>query len=398
MLLGLSVELLEEIGHQLVQSDQASLRAACKDLNGAINRLFFSVLVLNPHPQRQSENGVQMLQALANGDIGWSLHARTLWRRSGDHTESQKPKNDGRRTHMTLEVGKFIIKSPGSVSHNLSMNSANELPIYHQVAALVSQNPLHCLHLEGPSEWSTVWRILRTSAHVSGSQVTLAEITPSVVTPDLFTYLASYSGLEKLTLKSPDGGSREQTDRLADSFFDATLPRHAASLTALSFGTHNVDGLSLFRKLRTLEMSVNAGAVRLVENPTSQWVDADGNCYFVDGVSMAGISVEVEQADIDPVVTLLLETAATLPALRSLTIVGPDTERNRGNSCGDGMLYHKGVVDVAIERAVMAFRSKMPSSAVVRASYRLYGLQPLRGSQEESGSDGESWMLGYRRL
>jgi hypothetical protein len=59
--------------------------------------------------------------------------------------------------------------------------------------------------------------------------------------------------------------------------------------------------LSLFRKLRTLEMSVNAGAVQLVENPTSQWVDADGNCYFVDGVSVAGISVEVEQAVIDPV-------------------------------------------------------------------------------------------------
>ncbi|KAJ7788495.1 hypothetical protein B0H14DRAFT_2628242 [Mycena olivaceomarginata] len=92
MLLGLSVELLEEISHQLVQSDQASLRAACKGLNGTINRLFFSVLILNPHSQRQSENGVQMLQALANGDIGWSLHARTLWLRSGDHTESQKAK------------------------------------------------------------------------------------------------------------------------------------------------------------------------------------------------------------------------------------------------------------------------------------------------------------------
>jgi hypothetical protein len=63
-----------------------------------------------------------------------------------------------------------------------------------------------------------------------------------------------------------------------------------------------VDVLSLFRKLRTLEMSVNAGAVRLVENPLSQWVDVDGNCSFVDGASVGGISVEVEQADIDPVV------------------------------------------------------------------------------------------------
>jgi hypothetical protein len=62
------------------------------------------------------------------------------------------------------------------------------------------------------------------------------------------------------------------------------------------------------------------------------------------------------------------------------------------------MLYHKGVVDVASERTVMAFRSKMPSSVVVRAGYRLYNLQPLHGSQEESGSDGESGVWGYRRL
>jgi hypothetical protein len=77
--------------------------------------------------------------------------------------------------------------------------------------------------------------------------------------------------------------------------------------------------LSLFRKLRTLEMSVNAGAVRLIENPTSQWVDADGNCYFVNGVSVAGISVEVEQADINPVVVRRM-IQASYHQNRSLTI------------------------------------------------------------------------------
>jgi hypothetical protein len=124
---------------------------------------------------------------------------------------------------QVLGIRKIIIKSPGSVSHNLSMNYANELPIYHQFATLVSQNPLHCLHLAGPSEWSTVWQMLQTSAHASGSQVRLPDITTSVVTPDLFAYLALYSGLKKLTLKSLDGGSREQTDRLADSFFETPL-------------------------------------------------------------------------------------------------------------------------------------------------------------------------------
>ncbi|KAJ7212781.1 hypothetical protein C8J57DRAFT_1539027 [Mycena rebaudengoi] len=46
MLPDLSAELLEEIGSRLPHSDHSNLRAVCKDLDGAMQRLFFSVLVL----------------------------------------------------------------------------------------------------------------------------------------------------------------------------------------------------------------------------------------------------------------------------------------------------------------------------------------------------------------
>lgn len=63
---------------QLTHTDHANVRSVCKDLQGAMHRLFFSVLVLRIGEQLQSDDGMQMLTALANGGTGWSLHAKTL--------------------------------------------------------------------------------------------------------------------------------------------------------------------------------------------------------------------------------------------------------------------------------------------------------------------------------
>jgi hypothetical protein len=63
-------------------------------------------------------------------------------------------------------------------------------------------------------------------------------------------------------------------------------------------GEHNAHFVSLLHNLSSLEMSINAGAVRRVDPPT-EWVDADGVHHHLVSV---GISVEVEQADVDPVV------------------------------------------------------------------------------------------------
>ncbi|KAJ7301057.1 hypothetical protein DFH08DRAFT_996414, partial [Mycena albidolilacea] len=98
-------------------------------------------------------------------------------------------------------------------------------------------------------------------------QIKLTEITTNVVTPELFDYLSSYSGIQKLSLLHPDGGSRDKSDRLADTFFETVLSRHATSLVELScpaghesrfsFGSHNADVISLLHKLKSLGMSIN---------------------------------------------------------------------------------------------------------------------------------------------
>jgi hypothetical protein len=74
---------------------------------------------------------------------------------------------------------------------------------------------------------------------------------------------------------------------------------------------------------------------------------------------------------------LLLETAATLPALCSLTISSAETESNRGAWCGNGRIHHTGAVDAAIEKAMQAFRSNVPCSAIVRAGNHRYELELL---------------------
>ncbi|KAF7351543.1 hypothetical protein MSAN_01586700 [Mycena sanguinolenta] len=434
MLLDLSVELLEAIGTQLPQRDHAILRQVCKDLNGAVSRLFFSVLTLTTSRNGLDEDGLEKLKVLAKGETGWSLHARTLHiipakKANDDHDEKpidvlaaalgslsniqtvvwHAPEQDfwawgqaafidflntlatlddleldisGTINLSTLQVRnvrKFKFKSPGHNWGRFRMRLTQPLPaIYQDIAQLVSQNQLKSLHLEGTNHWSVVWRTLR-----SATRMKLAEITTSVVTQDLFDYLTSYSGLEKLTLKFPDGGNVEESNRLADSFFETVLPRHAESLTELScpaayesrfsFGTHNVNVVSLLHKLTKLEMSINAGAVRRVDPPKS-FVDVNGKEYPVISI---GVSVEADQADIDPVVTLLLETAAMFPALHSLTILSAETERNRGAWCGNGRIHHTGAVDTAIGKAVKAFRTDVPCSAIVRAGYSTHELQAL---------------------
>ncbi|KAJ7809211.1 hypothetical protein B0H14DRAFT_2867617 [Mycena olivaceomarginata] len=282
---------------------------------------------------------------------------------------------------------KFTLKSPRWGSHfDFSwMTPPPEPTMYADISQLVAKNQLASLHLEGTNEWFKVWRTLRTKS--DEFPIKLTEITTNVVTPELFDYLNSYSGIEKLTLLDPDGGSRDKSDRLANTFFETVLPHHATSLVELScpagyesrfsFGTHNVDVISLLHKLESLEMSINA------EIP----------------VVSIGISVEAEQADINPVVTLLLETAATLPFLGSLAIYSAETESNRGVWCGNGMINHTYAVDAAIEKAMQAFRSNVPCSAIVRAGSHTYELEPLSGQDpaRKGDSDADPERLGYQQ-
>ncbi|KAJ6523096.1 hypothetical protein DFH09DRAFT_877892, partial [Mycena vulgaris] len=104
-----------------------------------------------------------------------------------------------------------------------------------------------------------VWNMLEKTS------LRLADISAGRVTDELLSYLASYSGIEHLELQRPDGD--DASVNLAGTFFEAVLPSYAESPVELScaagyesgwsFGTHNVDGISQLRNLKSLEMSVN---------------------------------------------------------------------------------------------------------------------------------------------
>ncbi|KAF7351560.1 hypothetical protein MSAN_01588500 [Mycena sanguinolenta] len=426
MLLDLSVELLEAIGAQLTHTDHAVLRQVCKDLNGAVCRLFFSVLCLKINQNGLSKDAIERLKVLGTGETGWSHHAKTL-RIIPDKMANEEPAHNDKLVDLfasalaslskiQIVVWHVAVHYQGpprweqtaildflntlSNLHDLELNIPSTFnisklkvqtlrrftlktpswgvgrswqPIPPQVYQgfvdlIISQNQLNSLYLEGFTKLSAVWRMLRSEPHKTAK---LTEITTNVVTQELFDYLSSYSGLEKLTLKFPDGGNVEESNRLADSFFETVLPCHFKSLAELScpaayesrfsFGTHNVDVVSSLHKLTKLEMSINAGAVQKVI--------------------------------INPVVTLLLETVVALPALRSLTIVSAETERNRGINTGNGRIHHKDAVDTAIAAAVMVFRTDMPCAAIVYAGGNTHELRPrrdpLRGGRlgyEQTGS------------
>ncbi|KAJ6479709.1 hypothetical protein C8R45DRAFT_933510 [Mycena sanguinolenta] len=236
------------------------------------------------------------------------------------------------------------------------------LLIYHDIARLISQNRLTSLHLEGTPECTAVWRNVRSVIHRTGP----SEITTNVVTQDLCDYLNSYSGLRKLTLKFPDGGNASESNRLADTFFATVLPLHAESLTEFSclsacesrfsFETHNVTVISLLHKLTRLEMSIN-------------------------------------QADVVPVLTLLLRAALGFPALRSLTIIPTEMECTPGAQWFGNEIANHRAVNLAIGEAVMAFRTNVPSLAIVHAVYNIYHLRPRHLRVEE----GHSEALGYEK-
>jgi hypothetical protein len=195
-------------------------------------------------------------------------------------------------------IKKFTFKNTAWAG--VSITPSRNPTSFQEIIALITENRLVSLHLEAEGEWNQVWSLLR-------GKTLLTEVTTSLVTPELFAYLRSYTGLKKLTLIHPDGGSHDKSNLLADMFFETVLPQHATSLVELScaaayegrfsFGTQNVDIISQMFSLTALEMSINTGRVREVgpkkmdrSNPNARrmiWI---------------GQQVEIEQSDIDPVV------------------------------------------------------------------------------------------------
>ncbi|KAJ7617838.1 hypothetical protein FB45DRAFT_1063427 [Roridomyces roridus] len=446
MFLDLPTDLLEEIGKELAPTDQACLRAACRILEGVTQRLFFSRLVLRtgPHLSARRNLDFELLRALTSGMTGWNAHARRIefvpgpyvrlepktklsFLRLGKEKKRQSREKEAEtlfKSALTkmmnvqailwrpssrdvpsqrVAIADFVCRLPVLDEFGLDIRCIDlesdaftlpsvrevrrlELTTFpwgedtssrrgHLMANLIRvQNQLTCLHLNSPAKWTEVWVALREA------RIQLTDITATAVTADLFKYLLSYTGLEKLNFTFQDAGSQEENNRLADGFHESVLLHHADTLVELScatgyegrfsFGEHNAHVVAQLHHLNFLAMRVSSTAT------PRDW--GLGMCVDED-------SIDVESADIDLPVNLLLDTVAALPRLRHLTIAAADTEDNRYicSHCAENRIRHFRVVqNKAIARVVKDFRRRVASPFEVQVGEEIYGLRPVEGVEE----------------
>lgn len=182
------------------------------------------------------------------------------------------------------------------------------------------------------STTSEIWTTLREE------RIKLKEISTDEITPAFLEYVASYSGLEKLTLTFTTAREDDvyTSEKLALKFYNEVLPMHAQSLTTLDicpiyegkwcFGSHNAASLHLCTKLQNLRIHIN--------------------------------SEEIDRPKKD-VVWTLLEIASDLPRLSHLSIASADAEGNRsgrnGNYNGNPSIGHIYRVNTEISQSVTTF-------------------------------------------
>ncbi|KAJ7467870.1 hypothetical protein B0H11DRAFT_49302 [Mycena galericulata] len=251
-------------------------------------------------------------------------------------------------------------------------------PNVYGVSPIVLQSStLTGLHLSGSRTWSEVWATLHTDTNL---HIHLQDISVNIVTPDLLTYLASYSGLETLALERPDGTNtrREKCDHLADVFFNTVLPRHAGSLVYLScpaeyecdwsIGTHNIDAISGLHQLQILEISINGtdghNTVDLLLRTVAELLPAVRDIAMFHacdwelrngGMLLASISWNRQDRAYDSIIAAVLNfnLRSSVPVCATTVRVGTncqfkrvaepvgETEQEEGGTLGNGQLLYK---------------------------------------------------------
>ncbi|KAF8961941.1 hypothetical protein BDZ97DRAFT_1826736 [Flammula alnicola] len=201
-----------------------------------------------------------------------------------------------------------------------------------------------------------IWDALRED------RIWLKEIATDGVSHALLDYLASYSGLQKLTLSSSSTHDGLASDVLALKFYKDVLPKHAASLVALDvcpeyegkwcFGLHNRTSFLDCTNLETLKVNIK--------------------------------SDEINRAKEQDVVWTLLEIADELPRLSHLTISSADSESNRGGRSGNPTIGHIYHANKEISQSVTTFGPLDPSviAKVITTPAREY----VARSDEKAGA------------
>ncbi|KAJ6455199.1 hypothetical protein C8R45DRAFT_1036825 [Mycena sanguinolenta] len=426
MLLHLCPDLLHEIGTQLATSDQKKLRAVCRDLNDAMQPLAFSRLVVKLTEQDLCGS---MLALISSGSTGWSRWATTLRILPGTseynhtvatrtapasqapvlkaalmslknlhtiswtmHTDDAQWTRDVICAFLSAVPGIFYFQLQtsgyrmdgdvplGAISglRTLTVNASYweaDFPV-PQIAKNIRENrhSLTGLHLVRSRPWREIWTLLVSDDSLK--ELRLMDLTTDIVTLDLLKYLSSYSGLRHLELIRAGGRDQDESNQLADVFFQTVLPRHEDSLVALSytadfesrwsFGKHCEDAISRLHRAEILEFSVNFDDV-------SPRVELGNNA-----------------------VTRLLSVATGLPALAGL---GSSAEHNRRAQCGNPIMNHEDRMNGAIDIAVSSFRTDIPSSAIVHAGRKWYTQLPV-STAEDSGTESENAaaLLGYKEF
>ncbi|KAF8968534.1 hypothetical protein BDZ97DRAFT_2056307 [Flammula alnicola] len=210
----------------------------------------------------------------------------------------------------------------------------------------------------------------------------LKRVSLTDVVPAFFEYLACYSGLKKLSLKTGGFDTGRESDISAVDFFSNALTKHTGSLEELvieasyeglwCFGEHNISVITECRGLKHLGVSILSNNLR-DSNPDSS---------------------RENQLAADTVDVLLATVSSTMPRLVSLKLYPADKEVNRGSWCGTGSLIHVSSVTNRITEHVRKYKvsgascSRLPT---VNVGGKTFEPERLSMASETGGPNEWQW-------
>ncbi|KAF9038046.1 hypothetical protein BJ165DRAFT_1531939 [Panaeolus papilionaceus] len=185
------------------------------------------------------------------------------------------------------------------------------------------------------------------------SSIRISSLSTDAVCPSLLTYLSSYSGLKKLVLTGADGpsGTKEESERLAETFYVEVLPLHRNTLEVLvieprfeggwCFNSRNKETIGELKNLKSLKLAVRGAEVGIPATSPPREVRGRDRGKPKDAVWN------------------LLDTTTTLPSLTHLTISSTESDVSRYSSAASvlspssyGHLYR---VNREISKSVTTF-------------------------------------------